>query len=123
MGETCGLKLVYETKVEADICKLCHDQAKKQRRHDKMVRDVERWQREGNRSATIERTCDEIEEVRGQIYRIAQEHEHRLQSLGQVRIAKRPPKNAPEDCAGIMDGRGEGGRGSERGEPRGCIAR
>ena len=33
MGETCGLKLVYETRVESDVCKLCHDTEKKQRRY------------------------------------------------------------------------------------------
>ncbi|KAL9476179.1 hypothetical protein ACSS6W_006020 [Trichoderma asperelloides] len=83
MGETCGLKLVYETKVEHDVCKLCHDTEKKQRRYDKMYRDVQRWQMEGNRSATIERTCGEMEEVVGQIKRMRDEHGHRLQSLGQ----------------------------------------
>ncbi|KAK8919856.1 hypothetical protein VCV18_008684 [Metarhizium anisopliae] len=84
MGETCGLKLVYETKVEREVCKLCHDMEKKQRRYDKMYRDVQRWQREGNRSATIERTCGEMQDVLNQIYRMREEHEHRLQSLGQV---------------------------------------
>jgi hypothetical protein len=29
---------------------------KKQRRYEKMYRDVQRWQREGNRNATIEAT-------------------------------------------------------------------
>ncbi|RSL99457.1 hypothetical protein CDV31_012178 [Fusarium ambrosium] len=86
MGETCGLKLVYETKTEPDVCKLCHDTEKKQRRYDKMYRDVQRWQREGNRSATIERTCGEMHDVMGQIYRMREEHDHRLQSLGQVRM-------------------------------------
>jgi hypothetical protein len=84
MGETCGLKLVYETRTERDVCKLCHDTEKKQRRYDKMHRDVQRWQREGNRNATIERTCAEMQEVLGQIYRMREEHDHRLQSLGQV---------------------------------------
>ncbi|EGU75345.1 hypothetical protein FOXB_14155 [Fusarium oxysporum f. sp. conglutinans Fo5176] len=83
MGETCGLKLVYETRTERDVCKLCHDTEKKQRRYDKMYRDVQRWQREGNRNATIERTCAEMQEVLGQIYRMREEHDHRLQSLGQ----------------------------------------
>ncbi|CZR49715.1 uncharacterized protein FPRO_14807 [Fusarium proliferatum ET1] len=68
MGETCGLKLVYETRTERDVCKLCHDTEKKQRRYDKMYRDVQRWQREGNRNATIERTCAEMQEALGQIY-------------------------------------------------------
>ena len=84
MGETCGLKLVYETRVEHDVCKLCQDTEKKQRRYDKMYRDVERWQREGNRSATIERTCTEMRDVLGQIYRLKEDHEIRLQSLGHV---------------------------------------
>ncbi|KAF4993208.1 hypothetical protein FDECE_13486 [Fusarium decemcellulare] len=61
MGETCGLKLVYETETEPDVCKLCHDTEKKQRRYDKMYRDVQRWQREGNRSATkVQTTIIEI---------------------------------------------------------------
>ncbi|KAM3442850.1 hypothetical protein NHJ13734_002174 [Beauveria thailandica] len=71
IGETCGLKLVYDTKREPDVCKLCHDIEKKQRRYDKMARDVERWQREGNRRATIERTCGEMQEVADQIYNMS----------------------------------------------------
>jgi hypothetical protein len=83
MGETCGLKLVYETRTEADICKLCHATEKKQRRYGKMYRDIQRWQREGNRNATIERTSGEMQEIRSRISRMKGEHEHRLQSLGQ----------------------------------------
>lgn len=86
MGETCGLKLVYETKDEREVCKLCHDTEKKQRRYDKMYRDVQRWQREGNRNATIERTCGEMQEVLGQIYRMQEEHAQRLRTLGQVSL-------------------------------------
>ncbi|KAG6002435.1 hypothetical protein E4U21_003109 [Claviceps maximensis] len=49
-----------------------------------MYRDVQRWQREGNRNATIERTCGEMDDIREQIYRMREEHLSRLQSLGQV---------------------------------------
>lgn len=84
MGETCGLKLVYETKQDMDVCKICHDIEKKQRRYDKMQRDVQRWQREGGRPATVERTVGEMHDVAGQIYRLSDEHESRLQSLGTV---------------------------------------
>ena len=94
MGETCGLKLVYETRSEGDICKLCHDMEKKQRRYDKMYRDVQRWQREGGRPATVERTCGEMQEVLGQIYRLNDEHNQRLQSLGQVRSGTQPSKKS-----------------------------
>lgn len=84
MGETCGLKLVWDTRNEPDICKLCRDIEKKQRRWDKMNRDVRRWQREGGRPATIERTTGEMEEVVAQIYRLHEEHMQRIQSLAQV---------------------------------------
>lgn len=84
MGETCGLKLVYETKADPDVCKLCHDKEKKLRRLDKMTKDVERWKCEGNRSATIERTEGDIGTVQAQIEGMETEHLHRLQSLGQV---------------------------------------
>lgn len=80
MGETCGLKLVYETKYEQSHCRLCHDIEKKMRRCDKMHRDVQRWQKEGNRSATIERTSSEMREVQGQIARMQQEHANRARS-------------------------------------------
>ncbi|KOS22196.1 hypothetical protein ESCO_001517 [Escovopsis weberi] len=83
MGETCGLKLIYVTKEEADLCKLCHDIEKKQRRYTKMYKDVERWQQEGNRTATIERTTQDMKEVNDQISKMFEEHNLRLQTLGQ----------------------------------------
>lgn len=98
MGETCGLKLVYDTRREGDICKLCHDTEKKQRRLDKMYRDVERWHREGNRRATIERTNGEIREVSEQIYRMREEHHSRISSLGQVRVENNPSPAAADGC-------------------------
>lgn len=79
MGETCGLKLVYETREEPGSCKLCHDIDKKVRRWDKMNRDVVRWRKEGNRNATIERTCGDMEEVYVQIERMREEHWNRTQ--------------------------------------------
>jgi nucleoside phosphorylase len=81
IGETCGLKLIYETNQKFDTCQLCQDDEKKQRRYEKMYRDVQRWQREGNRNATIERTSGEMRDVLEQIHRIGEEHKDRLQSL------------------------------------------
>lgn len=110
MGETCGLKLVYETRVEPGVCKLCHDTEKKQRRYDKMYRDVQRWQREGNRTATIERTSGDMQDVLGQIYRMREEHENRLQSLGQV-------SSIPWSSRTVA-GRAGGAKGVQGGEMR-----
>jgi hypothetical protein len=81
-GETCGMKLVFETQHEHDVCKLCLDIQKKERRVDKMTRDIERWHREGNRSATIERTSVEMSQVQGQIQDKIAEHWARTQGTG-----------------------------------------
>lgn len=87
MGETCGLKLVYDTKRKAEKCKLCQDMEKKDRRYKKMAADVARWQSEGNRRATIDRTREEMQEVWEQICRMSEEHYSKTSSLGSVRFS------------------------------------
>ncbi|ETR97455.1 hypothetical protein M419DRAFT_91501 [Trichoderma reesei RUT C-30] len=92
MGETCGLKLVYHTIPDPDVCRLCHDREKKERRLNKMIADVERWKQEGNRTATIERTEGEMAIVQEQICAMNKEHALRQFSLAQVReMAPLPP--------------------------------
>lgn len=80
-GETCGLKLVYETNYLPGNCKLCDQSDKKQRRYNKMAQDVERWRREGNRRATIEKTEIDMEEVRMAIEKLWIEHDDRLRTV------------------------------------------
>lgn len=77
-GETCGLKLVMSTLDEPDRCKLCYDIDKKQRRLAKMSADINRWLREGNRSATIERTEDEYGVVERQMRDMQLQHYERV---------------------------------------------
>ncbi len=76
-GETCGLKLVYDTYYNDGRCKLCEQIEKKERRLNKMVTDIDRWQHEGNRTATIEKTQDDITEIQEQIQRIWRDHQER----------------------------------------------
>ncbi|CRK13651.1 hypothetical protein BN1708_010886, partial [Verticillium longisporum] len=85
-GETCGLKLVYTTVQEADRCKLCHDIDKKNRRILKMTTDIDRWYREGNRQATIERTLIELTAVEDQ--KADMEHRHQARVLCQDLAAR-----------------------------------
>ena len=86
IGETCGLKLVYQTVVRWEPCKLCIDTDKKRRRLAKMKADIARWEQEGNRTATIARTKDEAREVKRQIERMEREHEERKMGVNhQVR--------------------------------------
>lgn len=81
-GETCGLKLVYDTNYMPGNCKLCDQIEKKERRYNKMAQDVERWRREGNRKATIEKTEYDMEEVRMAIEKIWGEHQEKLRTIG-----------------------------------------
>lgn len=81
MGETCGLKLIYNTTELKASCKLCDQHAKKTRRVKKMRADVERWQYEGNRWATIEKTNADILEIEGQLDDIERSHDERVQSM------------------------------------------
>ncbi|KAI1116551.1 hypothetical protein F5Y14DRAFT_68290 [Nemania sp. NC0429] len=76
-GETCGLKFIYNTIADPDICKLCKDIEKKQRKYNKLMSDVDRWSREANRSATIEKARREIVEVTQAINSMSEEHQMR----------------------------------------------
>ncbi|KAI8648140.1 hypothetical protein NCS56_01546100 [Fusarium sp. Ph1] len=79
--EQTRLKFVYKTKSEPGTCKLCSDTEKKQRRSDKMNRDVERWQRDGNRKATVERTCDEMLALMNAVSRMKVKYEEKSRLL------------------------------------------
>ncbi|KAK5658085.1 hypothetical protein OQA88_2641 [Cercophora sp. LCS_1] len=80
-GETCGLKLVYDTSLQHGVCKICDQLTKKDRRVRKMYEDIARWQREGNRRATIEKTQSDIMDIQTQMQELWTNHENKLQSL------------------------------------------
>jgi hypothetical protein len=54
---------------------------KKRRRVNKMLADIDRWRREGNRTATIERTSEDIGDINGQINELTAQHEERKNSV------------------------------------------
>ncbi|ORY58436.1 uncharacterized protein BCR38DRAFT_353044 [Pseudomassariella vexata] len=80
-GETCGLKLVYNTNNEPDKCKICKDIDKKQRKYMKLQSDIYRWQREGNRNATIEKAERDKSEVEDAISSMQMQHHNRQYSM------------------------------------------
>ncbi|EPE02129.1 hypothetical protein F503_06133 [Ophiostoma piceae UAMH 11346] len=80
-GETCGLKLVYTTSYKSENCKLCEQIEKKNRRLEKLQRDVERWRQEGNRPATIEKTERDIEEIAERVNQLWEDHIGRQASI------------------------------------------
>lgn len=80
-GETCGLKLVYDTALLPGLCKLCDTVDKKRRRVAKMREDMARWEREGNRRATMEKTRRDIAVLEGQVQELCVTHWERTQRL------------------------------------------
>lgn len=74
MGETCGLKLIYQTHYERKICRLCQRIDAKNRRLTKMKADIQRWEAEGDRPATIERTRAILKSVQYDVEKLLQEH-------------------------------------------------
>ncbi|KAK1826831.1 hypothetical protein QBC39DRAFT_268349 [Podospora conica] len=81
MGETCGLKLINDTTRINGDCKICDQIRKKQRRVEKMKKDIQRWQYEGNRWATIDKTNEDIAEIDNQIDDLFRTHEMRKHGL------------------------------------------
>lgn len=81
IGETCGLKLMYERHDVASKCKLCGEMERKRRRYDKMARDVERWRNMPDRKATLEKTLEIMDEVYAHLFRMQSEHDVRRGSL------------------------------------------
>jgi hypothetical protein len=80
-GETCGLKLIFNTYMERDVCKMCDTMHTKQRRLAKMADDVRRWRGEGNRRATIEKTEREMMALNIQIGALWVEHTTRKNAI------------------------------------------
>jgi hypothetical protein len=75
IGKTCGLKLIFETIREEHECHLCDRRNVKVRRIIKLKEDIERWQYEGNRPASIERAEKEVALLAHQITEIVRCHQ------------------------------------------------
>lgn len=80
-GETCGLKLVYDTTYQPAQCKICDQITKKDRRIRKMEDDIVRWRHEGGRTATIEKTQTDIADIQNQINNLFSQHAIKVQSI------------------------------------------
>lgn len=81
IGETCGLKLVYETEYINDVCKNCHEIEKKKRRFEKFAQDAERWRDMENRTASAEKALKDRDDMWEQICKMQNEHDQRVNSL------------------------------------------
>jgi hypothetical protein len=73
IGETCGLKLVYERQEEAKKCKVCDQVTKKENR---IARTTERMARlrEWKHLASLERCEEEVASLKDAILRLREQH-------------------------------------------------
>lgn len=81
MGETCGLKLVYEINYKTTCCCHCTSIATKKRRMAKMSADVARWRQQRIYPATIEKTELQMIALQQVIFRITKQHDAEIRRL------------------------------------------
>ncbi|KAH7228903.1 hypothetical protein BKA60DRAFT_549935 [Fusarium oxysporum] len=73
IGETCGLKFIFETSRISTPCKICSNISIKQRRIDRLLGKMPRL-RQFHLIATRERYEKEVADIRDDIRRLTQRH-------------------------------------------------
>ncbi len=79
-GETCGTKLVMTTIPVRGNCKHCEKFETKKRRRASELDRINRWRKEGNRSASIARSEEIVQGLEHEIRGMMNERAMRLQS-------------------------------------------
>jgi hypothetical protein len=82
MGETCGMKLVYQTAQQPSKCKYCEKADTKLRKRQTECDRITRWQREGRNPASIEKSMEIVKQLDSEIQQIYAEISNRRQALG-----------------------------------------
>lgn len=82
-GETCGMKLVYQTYQLDEKCRLCIKIETKTRRREAELDRVARWSRESNRfKASIEKSRQIITELEKETLEVQQYRRERASRIG-----------------------------------------
>ena len=86
-GETCGMKMVYNTQHRPEKCTLCEKIERKKRRFEKHKADYERWaaDRKVNRTASMEVAVEEMNSLRAEITQLMSEKDVRNRNIGNSR--------------------------------------
>jgi hypothetical protein len=82
MGETCGMKLVYETFEIPRKCPTCEEVNRKLRKRDKHVANIQRWTMEGTNPASRHRALEEIAETDEALQGLYQKLAHVRTNIG-----------------------------------------
>ncbi|KXJ88574.1 hypothetical protein Micbo1qcDRAFT_235866 [Microdochium bolleyi] len=73
-GETCGLKLVYESKKAGTQCKVCDAIDKKQRKYQKKANDMDRWKNDSSQWANYEAAEADAAKIHDEWTQLIAEH-------------------------------------------------
>lgn len=78
MGETCGMKMVYQTLPLAEKCPMCEKIERKQRRLEKHKADYMRWQQEGGKyKCSMEKAVEEMQSLKAEIDKLTMEKQRK----------------------------------------------
>ncbi|KAK5745098.1 hypothetical protein LTR17_001549 [Elasticomyces elasticus] len=87
-GETCGMKMVYQTLPLADKCSMCDKIERKQRRLEKHKSDYTRWSAEPQKyRCSMEKAYDEMKALAQEIQRLIGEKQAKYHNVGNPRRA------------------------------------
>ncbi|KAK3678532.1 hypothetical protein LTR78_001830 [Recurvomyces mirabilis] len=88
-GETCGMKMVYQTLAVAEKCQMCQKIERKQRRYEKHRADYGRWVQENptKYKFSIEKAVEEMKVLAEEIKRLVSEKQARYMAVGNPRRA------------------------------------
>lgn len=83
MGETCGLRMIYQTIDREEKCTYCEKIEKKMRRRQKALEDRARWQEEPHRfKASIEKAAQDIAQLEAEINALIVEKDAKYAQIG-----------------------------------------
>ena len=85
MGETCGLKMIYDTYPIDGKCQLCLQIDKKQRRYEKARADFARWSGDSTRKASASKAYEEMNALYQEVIRLQKDRESRIRQVGNGR--------------------------------------
>jgi hypothetical protein len=80
-GETCGMRLVMDTTQNYNKCTICQKIDIKHRRLTAAQEKVDRWRREGGRTASIEKAEEEMDKIDGELAELYADKDRRQRTL------------------------------------------
>jgi hypothetical protein len=82
MGESCGMKLVYQTAQQPTKCKYCEKIDTKLRKRQAEVDHITHYQRNGKNSSAIEKSMNTIKQLDYEIEQLYADISNRRLALG-----------------------------------------